>query len=559
MKSNHIRILLLVTIAIMFVSLMGKWEETFPSNDSAQQTTAQVQDATSHYSDSAAVTNDKATTPVKGDVKESLAAKTNFSEYDDSKSVTINTGVFKDLKISLNGGAITSASLKDYTVSLEDKSAMPLLTSKDKSQYIAKSNIVVDKKPLDITFENKGIKKEGDKQVLTLSANVDGLDIVRTYTFDDSKYNISVAQNITNTTGSPISVIVDNSLARDFDPAGDSFSLLNAHSYTFTGVAYSTTQDKFRKESFKDIAKTNGKPTIVGNVGNGWVAFVEHYFETAWIPQSTNSIIYFKNIDENIFEAGEYSSITIQPSQSQDVTSVLYSGPIIKNNLAPLAPNLEKTLDYGMLSFFSEIIFWVMSHIHALVGNWGLAIILVTCLIKAIFYPLSAKSYRSMAKMRMLQPRMKRLQESYKDDRQQLGKKMMEMYKSEKVNPLSGCLPMVVQIPIFISLYWVLLESVELRHAPFIFWIHDLSIKDPFYVLPVLMGISMFLQQKISPAPADPMQAKIMMFLPIMFTFLFSSFPAGLVLYWLTNNLISITQQYIITRRYQASHTHKKK
>ena len=251
--------------------------------------------------------------------------------------------------------------------------------------------------------------------------------------------------------------------------------------------------------------------------------------------------------------------MTIQPNQSQDATSVLYSGPIIKNNLAPLAPNLEKTLDYGMLSFFSEIIFWIMFHIHALVGNWGLAIILVTCLIKAIFYPLSAKSYRSMAKMRMLQPRVKRLQESYKDDKQALGKKMMEMYKSEKVNPLSGCLPMVIQIPIFISLYWVLLESVELRHAPFIFWIHDLSMKDPFYVLPVLMGISMFLQQKISPAPADPMQAKIMMLLPVMFTFLFSSFPAGLVLYWLTNNLISITQQYLITRHYQATHTHKKK
>lgn len=195
-----------------------------------------------------------------------------------------------------------------------------------------------------------------------------------------------------------------------------------------------------------------------------------------------------------------------------------------------------------------------MNQIHSLVGNWGLAIILVTCLIKLIFYPLSAKSYRSMAKMRMLQPRVKRLQETYKDDRQALGKKMMEMYKEEKVNPLSGCLPMLIQIPIFISLYWVLLESVELRQAPFIFWIHDLSMKDPYFVLPILMGISMFLQQKLSPAPADPMQAKIMMFLPVIFTFLFASFPSGLVLYWLTNNVISILQQWIITRHYQATH-----
>ena len=555
MKSNHIRILLLVTIAIMFVSLMGRWEQTFPAKDSSQQTT-EATDSSSHYAtDTPKTSND---TP-KIDTKTALAVKTNFSEYDDAKTVTVNTGVFKDLQVSLNNGAIISASLKDYTVSLDDKSAMPLLTNKDKSQYIAKSNIVVDKKPLTIQFKDDGIKQEGDKQVLTLSGSADGLNIVRTYTFDDAKYNISISQNITNTGTKPVNIIVDNSFARDFDPAGDSFSLLNAHSYTFTGVAYSTSEDKFRKESFKDIAKTNGDPKIITNVGTGWVAFVEHYFESAWIPQSSNSVIYYKNIGENVFEAGEYTSMTIQPNQSQDATSVLYSGPIIKNNLAPLAPNLEKTLDYGMLSFFSEIIFWIMFHIHQLVGNWGLAIILVTCLIKAIFYPLSAKSYRSMAKMRMLQPRVKRLQESYKDDKKALGKKMMEMYKSEKVNPLSGCLPMVVQIPIFISLYWVLLESVELRHAPFMFWIHDLSMKDPFYVLPVLMGISMFLQQKISPAPADPMQAKIMMFLPVMFTFLFSSFPAGLVLYWLTNNVISITQQYLITRRYQAAHTPKKK
>jgi YidC/Oxa1 family membrane protein insertase len=540
----------------MFVSLMGRWEQTFPSNDSSQQTT-QTTDSNNHYATDSKATPSEVS---KTDAKTALAEKTNFSEYDNNaKTVTVNTGVFKDLQVSLNNGAIISASLKDYTVSLDDKSAMPLLTSKDKSQYIAKSNIVVDKKPLTIEFKNDGLKKEGDKQVLTLSGSANGLNIVRTYTFDDAKYNISISQKITNTGSNPTNVIVDNSFARDFDPAGDSFSLLNAHSYTFTGVAYSTSEDKFRKESFKDIAKTNGDPKIITNVGNGWVAFVEHYFESAWIPQSSNSVIYYKNIGGNVFEAGEYTSMTIQPNQSQDATSVLYSGPIIKNNLAPLAPNLEKTLDYGMLSFFSEIIFWVMFHIHALVGNWGLAIILVTCLIKAIFYPLSAKSYRSMAKMRMLQPRVKRLQESYKDDKQALGKKMMEMYKSEKVNPLSGCLPMVIQIPIFISLYWVLLESVELRHAPFIFWIHDLSMKDPFYVLPVLMGISMFLQQKISPAPADPMQAKIMMFLPVMFTFLFSSFPAGLVLYWLTNNLISITQQYLITRHYQATHTHKKK
>ncbi|AJI52726.1 membrane protein insertase YidC [Francisella philomiragia] len=549
MKANHIRILLLVTIAIMLISLMGRWEQTFPSNSSQSQTT-QAQQDNSHYNSDTPTTTNVST----ADAKASLTKTTSFSKYDDAKSVTINTDVFKNLKISLLDGAIISASLEDYSVSLDDKTPMALLTDKQGSEYIAKSTIVINKKPVDVNFESQGIKKENGKQVLTLTGNVDGLEITRTYTFDDAKYNISVSQNIKNTTSEPVNVIIDDSLARDFNPAGDSFSLLNAHSYTFTGVAYSTANDSFRKESFKDISKTNGQPTVINSQGLGWVAFIQHYFVSAWIPQSNNSKIYYKNLNNDVFEAGAYTGFSIASGQSENIDSVLYSGPIIKANLVDLAPNLEKTLDYGMLSFFSEIIFWVMNQIHSLVSNWGLAIILVTCLIKLIFYPLSAKSYRSMAKMRMLQPRIKRLQETYKDDRQALGKKMMEMYKEEKVNPLSGCLPMLIQIPIFISLYWVLLESVELRQAPFIFWIHDLSMKDPYFVLPILMGISMFLQQKLSPAPADPMQAKIMMFLPVIFTFLFASFPSGLVLYWLTNNVISILQQWIITRHYQATH-----
>ncbi|QIV93883.1 membrane protein insertase YidC [Allofrancisella frigidaquae] len=551
MKSNHIRILLLVTVAIMFVSLMGKWEQTFPPKDDSSQTSA-VETKTNHYAETTAESINSNTS--QASIKNTLSTKTNFSEYDDAKSITINTKVFKDLRVSLLNGAIMSASFKNYSISLEDKTPMSLLTEQKGSEYIAKSTIVVDKNPLSINFESKGVKKEGDKQVLTLFAKVDGLEITRTYTFDDDKYNISIDQSIINTSSKTINVIADNSLVRDFDPSGDSFSLLNAHSYTFTGVAYSTSQDKFKKETFKDIAKSNGKPTLVNNVGQGWVALLQHYFVSAWIPQSQNSIIYYKNINQNVFEAGEYTTVIMQPNQTQNISSILYTGPIIKDNLVNLAPNLEKTLDYGMLSFFSEIIFWVMFHIHSFVGNWGLAIILVTILIKAIFYPLSAKSYRSMAKMRMLQPRVKRLQEMYKDDRQKLGKKMMELYKEEKVNPLSGCLPMLIQVPIFIALYWVLLESVELRQAPFILWIHDLSTKDPYFVLPILMGLSMFLQQKLSPAPADPMQAKIMMFLPVIFTFLFASFPSGLVLYWLTNNLISILQQWVITRRYQATH-----
>ncbi|APC96923.1 membrane protein insertase YidC [Francisella frigiditurris] len=548
MKPNHIRILFLIAIGIMFISLVGRWEQTFPSNGNAQQSTSKQEN--SHYETSKSPNETVVANPGSKDNE-------TFSDYAKSGVETINTKVFKDLQVSLLNGAIISASLKDYDVSLEDKSPMSLLTDKAGSQYIAKSSIVINKKPVSIRFENKGIKKQSNGIVLTLQGSVDGLEVTRTYAFDDNKYEIKIDQKITNTSNDSIGVIVDNSLVRDFDHDSDSFSLLNAHSYTFTGVAYSTVNDKFKKESFKDIAKTS-KPSVVNNVGQGWVAFLQHYFMSAWIPQSTDSTIYYKKLSDDMFEAGEYTYNNIAPKTSVDVNSVFYTGPIIKTNLESLAPNLEKSLDYGMLSFFSEIIFWVMNEIHSLVGNWGLAIILVTVLIKAIFYPLSAKSYRSMAKMRMLQPRIKRMQETYKDDRQQLGRKMMELYKEEKVNPLSGCLPMVIQIPIFISLYWVLLESVQLRQAPFIFWIHDLSMKDPYFVLPILMGLSMFVQQKLSPAPADPMQAKIMMFLPVIFTFLFASFPSGLVLYWLTNNVISILQQWIITRSYKAAHTHKK-
>lgn len=547
MKSNHIRILFLVIIALMLVSITVRWNETFPSQPT-QQTTQQT--STTNQTNSSVSTNNQTST--------STIANTNtatyFSRYHNAKSVEINTSVFKNLKVSLLNGAITSASLKDYSISLKDKSPMNLLTSKKGSEYIASSNLIINNAPTDVTFTNKGIKKIDNKQVLTLQADTNGLEITRTYTFDDAKYNISIDQTIKNTTSTPITVGSEDSLARDFDPSGDSFSLLNAHSYAFNGVAYSTTKNKFMKESFKDVAKASNN-----GIGSGkWVAVLEHYFMSAWIPQGGNATIFYKNIGKNVFVAGSITNATIAPSQTQDLNSVLYNGPIIKANVASLAPNLEKTLDYGMLSFFSEIIFWVMFHIHQLVGNWGLSIILVTIVIKAIFYPLSAKSYRSMAKIRMLQPRIKRLQETYKDDRQALGKKTMEMYKEEKVNPLSGCLPMVIQIPIFIALYWVLLESVELRQSPFIFWIHDLSAKDPFYILPILMGISMFLQQRLSPTPAEPMQAKIIMFLPIIFTFLFSSFPAGLVLYWLTNNVISILQQWTITKRFEAAHSHKK-
>ena len=541
MKPKYIRILFVVAIGIMFLSLLGRWEETFPPVKANKQ---QVKE--NHY-----IENNVQNTKT---VKQQINSKTNFSKSNSVGTVIVNTKTFKDVKVSLLNGSIISTSLKNYNVSLENKTPMNLLDNTKGSEYEAKSIIVINKKPVDVTFKNNGIKKEVNKTILTLKGSVDGLNIVRTYTFDNDKYTINVSQKVTNTTTETINVITDNSLVRTFDTSKDGFSLLDAHSYTFSGVAYSADKDSFRKVSFKDMNEAGTKTTTVEQKGKGWVAFLQHYFMSAWIPQSTSSIIYYKKTPNGVFQAGEYTYNNISAKSTVINNSVLYNGPIIKKNLENLAPNIDKSLDYGMLSFFSVIIFYIMDAIHSLIGNWGFAIILVTLIIKAIFYPLSAKSYKSMAKMRMLQPRMKSLQETYKDDKQALGRKMMEMYKEEKVSPLSGCLPMVIQIPIFIALYWVLLESVQLRQAPFMFWIHDLSVKDPYYILPILMGLSMFAQQKISPAPADPMQAKMMLLLPVVFTFLFSSFPAGLVLYWLTNNIISISQQWFITKRFEATH-----
>jgi YidC/Oxa1 family membrane protein insertase len=239
---------------------------------------------------------------------------------------------------------------------------------------------------------------------------------------------------------------------------------------------------------------------------------------------------------------------TVKPNQTMDTSVELYVGPKIQKRLEALAPGLELSVDYGWLTVISKPLFWLLTHIHGLLGNWGWAIIVLTLMIKLVFYKLSETSYKSMARMKKLAPRMKQISERYADDRQRKGQAIMELYKKEKVNPMSGCLPILIQIPVFIALYYVLLESVELRQAPWIFWINDLSLKDPYYVLPIIMGISMFAQQKLNPAPPDPMQAKMMMLLPFVFTFLFLFFPSGLVLYWVCNNLLSIAQQWYITR-----------
>jgi YidC/Oxa1 family membrane protein insertase len=314
----------------------------------------------------------------------------------------------------------------------------------------------------------------------------------------------------------------------------------------YTGAAISTQSNHYQKISFKDMDQSDVNVSTQG----GWAAMLQHYFISAWVPNQNQTNQLYSRDYNGVYGIGMANPvISIAANNTAQTGATLYVGPAIAENLSAVAPYLDKTIDYGYLWFISQLLFSLMKGIYHFVGNWGWSIILVTVIIKIIFSPLSAKSYRSMANMRKLQPKITAIRERYKDDRQKLAKASMELYKAEKVNPMGGCLPILIQIPVFFALYWVIIESVELRQAPFILWIHDLSARDPYFILPVIMGLSMFIQQRLNPAPADPIQAKVMMFMPLLFTLMFLNFPSGLVLYWIVNNCISILQQWWITRK----------
>ena len=324
----------------------------------------------------------------------------------------------------------------------------------------------------------------------------------------------------------------------------------NSMIYTYTGGVLYTDEDKYQKIDFDDMEDENLSQEATG----GWAGMIQHYFGVAWVPEKENNYTYYtKALSAGKYVIGAYSPMTVvEPGQRKTINSVLFAGPKLQEQLKEIAPGLELMVDYGKLTIIAEPIFWLLSFFYDFVGNWGVAIIMVTFTIKALFFKLSEKSYKSMAHMKLVQPRIVALKERYGDDKQQLNKAMMELYKTEKINPLSGCLPILIQIPVFIALYWTLLESVELRQAPFALWIDNLSAADPYFILPVIYGITMFFQQRLNPAPVDPMQKKVMQMLPIMFTGFFAFFPAGLVLYWIVNNLLTIAQQTVIMKRIES-------
>jgi len=388
-----------------------------------------------------------------------------------------------------------------------------------------------------------------DKLVLRLKAPPAGdVSVTKVITFTRGSYLVDVAYEIHNESANPLTAQTYFQFQRDGKPVEDTYGGPFGGARTFTGPAFYTDEGKFQKVSFSDIDENKAKFTA--SADNGWVAIVQHFFVSAWLPSpGVGREYHTKKTSNGFYTAGtRLAPITIEPGATEQIGARLYAGPQDQNKLEAIAPGLKLVVDYGILTVIAAPLFWLLSKLYLLTGNWGWAIILVTIIIKAIFFPLSAASYKSMAKMRVLAPRMQRLKELYGDDKTKMQQEMMNLYRTEKINPLGGCLPILVQIPVFIALYWVLLGSVEMRQAPWLGWIQDLSVPDPYLILPLIMGASMLVQFKLNPSPPDPMQAKIMMAMPIVFTFMMVWFPSGLVLYWTVSNLLGIAQQWQITR-----------
>jgi len=379
----------------------------------------------------------------------------------------------------------------------------------------------------------------------------DGIAATKLYRFKRDSYVIDVALEIRNTGPQPVSPFTYFQLTHDGKTSADANAVAETFgAQSFNGFAVYSDAKKFEKVALTDIDK--GKADYIKQAKDGWFAFVQHYFVAGWLPAAgvTREYAMEKRADGIYTGRALIAAGTIAPGGSATVTVPLYAGPQEQNRLAAVAPGFDLVVDYGWLTIIAWPLFWLLEKFHGLSGNWGVAIILLTILIKVVFFPLSAASYRSMAKMKLITPRMQKIREMYEHDRQKMNQAMMELYKTEKINPLGGCFPILVQIPVFIALYWVLLAAIELRHAPFIFWIKDLSALDPYYVLPILMTVTMVIQTKLNPVPPDPVQAKVMQFMPFVFSIFFFFFPAGLVLYWLVNNILSIAQQWQIQRMF---------
>ncbi|MES9939720.1 MAG: membrane protein insertase YidC [Candidatus Thiodiazotropha sp. 6PLUC2] len=556
---DNLRLILFFTLAFLGLLIYQAWQEDYgvPAQRQAEQTNGGT--------DSPSVPGEVDTGVPTADVKADLPQAASNMPHQDGTVSTQNIKVIKvvsdllSLEISTLGGTVQRADLLNYRDTFETPDIkVELLTPSGPNLYIAQSGLIGaenDAAPNhDAIFQSDQSlyeMAEGEDELIIplVWKSSEGVTVTKQFKLKRGSYLTEVRYLIDNQSG-------ESWAARDYgqiqrsEPESDSSGFTT---YTYTGGVFYNPKDKYEKVDFDDMAKKK----LDVESDRGWLAMIEHYFLSAWIPPKDQVEHYYTNaLSGGKYLIGSYSpSITVEPGQSKEISRQLYIGPKLQDQLEAIAEGLELTVDYGWLTVIAKPIFWLLKTIHNLVGNWGWSIILLTILIKAVFFKLSETSYKSMANMRKFTPRVQALKDRYGDDKQRFQQAMMELYKKEKINPLGGCLPILVQIPVFIALYWVLLESVELRHAPWILWIESLSEKDPYFILPLIMGVSMFVQQKLNPAPPDPMQAKIMMSLPFVFTIFFAFFPAGLVLYWVVNNLISIAQQWYITRQIEKAAT----
>ena len=464
--------------------------------------------------------------------------------------VEVKTDLYR-LTFDSEGGSLTHAELLQH-IDMADKTRNFLLLDESAQRvYVAQTGLIGGNFPTHKTLMTvaPGPRELQDGQdeitVRFESPDQGGLKLVKTWTIKRGAYDIAVKHEVVNTGTAPVSPQLYLQLVRDGNkPPGES-----SFYSTFTGPAVYTEAKKYQKVEFKDIE--SGKVDIPKDSPNGYVAMVQHYFATAWLlPDGAQRELFTRKVDTNLYSVGMLTSLgSIAPGASKTVDARLFAGPQVETQMEKLYPGLELVKDYGWLTILSKPLYWLLDQLHKLLNNWGWSIVALVLLLKIAFYWLNAKAYASMAKMKAVNPKIMEMRERLKDKPQQMQQEMMRIYREEKVNPMGGCFPIMIQIPVFIALYWVLLSSVEMRNAPWIGWIRDLSTPDPYFILPLLMTVSSLLQTALNPAPPDPMQAKMMWFMPLIFSVMFFFFPAGLVLYWLTNNILSIAQQWLINTR----------
>ena len=538
------RFLLLISLGLVLTMIWQAWTEEHGYSDEQSVTRSPLEGA---EKSSALIT--ETTTPLLAIEQNATTEEEHYKEAGKGEKINITTDVL-DIVINTAGGTIEYVSLKKYPISKKDTdNKVVLLRKKEQDDFyliqggvLSKTNKITPDTVFSTDKKSYVLGNNESISVPLYHVSEEGVSTTKIITFYKGQYVADVTYKIENQSQETWAGRVYAEIVRTKQKERESRFI-----YTYTGAVVSTPEQRYEKINFDDIEDDDLKINAV----NGWAAMLQHYFLTAVIPgKKEEAYTYYtrKGSDRGYIIGAATPTKEIIAGDRETLSHRVYFGPKDQKEIEKIAEGLSLTVDYGIFWFIAKPLYWLLDYINSFTNNWGWSIVLVTVILKLLFYKLSAAGYRSMANMRRVQPRLVAIKERYQDDRAQLNKAMMDIYKKEKINPLGGCFPILVQIPVFISLYWVLLESVELRQADFVLWINDLSVADPFFVLPLIMGITMFVQQKLNPAPMDPVQAKVMSVLPVVFTIFFAFFPAGLVLYWVANNILSIAQQWVITR-----------